>query len=831
MMKFLDDINRKLQDKIAQTEPLNEPKPDKLADGIGNVIQEFRNLIEGRQANQFTPVDWDTFKNQERTGTNVTITKIDSYSDTMVFFLRDDDTPENKVAPIIFPCSDGNPVLIESMPLEGDKLLIEREGKQLPIVYNLTVNSYFISDFVDIGLDFLLQNQGIAENMLHLREQFQIQNEPNFLVRHIRQGVFQGVSSITNIVRLPVGIFRNIALWWDYLQKCRQRERQTVGITLSGQLVFSQAYSAPAKDDLKQHTIYMRLRNQQGEYINCCFNKMMDDYFDTPPDNSEIKVTGKVNILDGSYTVEQVSYGNYDIITGKDVAIRHGVWEKYIDHFTLHNIEQKIKIALKRYPKVWNANNPPAPADVLFYTIWGTDENGTRHMAKMLNPIGILRDQEEARVEVRGEFASEILGATTGIRIKEGKYDRPGGHGIIDFMINTIAGESCTARIPGRLVQHKVFKLKDPVRSFTLFKAPQYDPSTSYIPTWRFDENDLHFFIIEAESNNYHGFYAAYKKGVLNCANLLNEELLIKGGINRDDRVIHIEDVLCHGANLTSALPIPFQNAGYKKVCSIHGRVIDVKIETFNSTDYKDWLFRQNRWYRRDGSIELLKFYFNLYSNQNHTFDFILPVFYLDIRTDNAENEIIKCVFRPMWFNSELMMLNVNPVPLISINDDVEINAERDNNGYYKIKSISNKTNNTYGISIIDAPASDTDRLMVSLHTNPHNEIEMEGVVSNDMRVLFFGINPENFDFLKGQEYFASQHINVYNILPQQVIFQMKVADYSLVSCMAPLDLMKGFNGFDGYDERIPMQANMQLRITGKYCENGVFEINSITQI
>jgi len=830
-MGLVDNINKKLQDKIAQAESLNEPKPDKLSDSIGNAFQGLKNLLEGRQTNQFTPADWENFKNQARSGQKVSITKIDSYSETMVFFLQDVDHPDHIVPPIIYPCSDGNPVLIESMPLEGDKMLIEREGKQLPIVYNLTVNSYFISDFVDVGLDFILQSQGITENMLKLREQFNINNEPNFLVRHIRLGVFQGVGSITSIVNLPVGFIRQIQLEYDYFQIYRKREKASIGITFSGQLVFSQAYSIPAKQDLKQHTIYMRLRNQKGDYINCYFNKLMDDYFDTPPDNSEIKVTGKLNIIDGSFEVGQLFYGNYDILKGKDITISHGVFCRYIDSFQLQEFQQKIKIALQRYPGVWNANNPPAPADVLFYTVWGTDENGTKHMAKMLNPIGILPDTDEARVDVSGEFANEIAGTKTGIKVKEGNYNEPGGHGLINFMVNALAGIFVADILTCRLVQHKVFKLKDPVRSFTLFKAPQDDPSTSYIPTWRFDENDLHFFIIKAESNNYHGSYAAFKKGVLNCANLLNEEVLIKGGINRNDKVIQIEDVLIHGANLTSALPIPFKNAGYINVCSIRGRIIDVKIETFNSTDYKDWLFRQSRWYRRDGSIELLKFYYNLYSNQNHTFDFILPVFYLDIRTDNAENEIIKCVFRPMWFDSEFKMLQVNPVPLISINDDVEINAERDNNGYYKIKSFSNMTNNTYGISIIDPPASDTDRLMESLHTNPPNEIEMEGVVCSDMRILFFGINPENFDFLKGQEYFASQHTNVYNILPQQVIFLMMDADNRLISCMAPLDLMNGFDGFDGHNERIPMQANLQLKITGKYSENGVFEINSITQI
>jgi len=826
-MGWIGDITKKVQDKIAETGLSNEPRPENGND----ILQGLKNLFINKEENQFTQADWENFKNKEkeRTGTKVSVTKIDAYNDTMVFFLRNEDSPDIKVPPIIYPCFNGNPALIESIPLEDDKLIIERDGIQLPIVYNLSVHSYFISDFVDVGLDYIFKSQGITENMLHLREQFSINSEPNFLVRHIRQGVFVGVSSLTNMINLPIGFFQHIRHDIEYFQYCRKRQKASFEKAITGQLVFSQIYSTPTRQDLKQHTIYIRLKDPSGQLINCYFNKELNDYFDTPPDNSEVKVTGKVNILDGSFELEQILYGNYDIIKGKDIVICHGIFEKHIDHFVIQNIQQKIKIALRRYPTVWNANNPPAPVDVLFYSIWGTDVQGKKHMAKMINPIGILPDWDEARVDVRGEFAKGITGTKTGIIIKEGNYDRPGGQGPFNFVVNTIAGEFVTDKINCRLAQHKVFKLKDAVQAFRFIKTPQYDPSKSYIPTWRFDENDHHFFIIEAKANNYQGFYTAYKKGVLNASYLLNEELLIEGGINKKGRIIQINTVNCHGANLTSPLTIPFRNTDFRNECSIHGKVINVEIETINSSDYKNWLFQQSNWFRKDDSIKLLKFYYNLYANQNHTFDFLLPVYYLDIRPDNIGNNIIKCLFRPMWFDSEFRMLKVNPIPLISIDDTVQIQSEKDKSGYYKIKSILNKTNNTYGVSVIDTPENDIENLDKAL-TNNINENEFNGVVASDMRILYFGINPENFDFLKGMEYFSNQHENVYNILPQQVIFTMRIQDGRFISCMAPLDLVKGFNGIDYNDERIPMQANLRIIVNGKYSENGVFEINAINR-
>lgn len=820
IMGLIDSVKKKLQDKIAEAELLNKTQPDKRADQVGDVLQGLKNLIGCRQQeSKPTETDWENFIKKERIGTKVKVTKIDAYNDTMVFFVYNEDNPKNQVAPIIYPCSDGNPVFLESVPLEEDRLLIERDGIQLPIIYNLTVRSYFISDFVDVSIDFILKSQGITETMLHLREQFDINCEPNFFVRHIRQGIFAGVSSVTNMATLPIGFSKQIKLQYDYFQYCRRRRKATITKTLTGQLVFSQKYSIPAKDDLKQHTIFMRVRDDEGQYINCYFTKLMIDYFDTPPDNSEITVRGNVNVLDGSFEVDTILFGNYDIIE------RQG---NPTGNVVLQHFDQKIKIASKKYPKVWNVNNPPVPIYVLFYSIWGIDEHGTKHMSKMINPLGILPDSDEAQVDLRDEFVKVITGSKTGIKIKKGDYNVPGGHGLIKFAFNAVAGNFANDRLTCRLIQHKVFKLKDAVRSFKFIKTPKFDPSKSYIPTWRFDENDLHFFIIEAETEKYQGRYAAFKKGALNCSNLLNEELLIEGGINKSDKVIQIEKIYCHGANLTGSLSIPFRNADFNHLVSIEGRVVNVEIEMLNSSDYKDWLFSQTKWYRKDASIELMKFYYNMYSNQNHTFDFLLPVYFLDIQTNDGK--IIKCCFRPMWFDFDFHFLQVNPIPVISQNDSIEIITQRDDNGYYHIKSILNKSNNSYGYSVIDPGEDDLAKFGKQISNN-NDPVEIEGTVASDIRILYFGINPENFDFLKGIEYFSNQNLSVYDILPQQVLFLMQKDDDTFFSCMAPLDLILGIQGFDRNNERIPMMQNVRLHLSGKFTFNGVFEIGTIDNL
>ena len=106
-MGYFDDIKKKVQDKIAEAGQVNAPQSENEND----ILQGLRNLFRNRNESQFTEADWENFKNKERTGTKVSVTKIDAYNDTMVFFLRNEDSPDIKVPPIIYPCFNGNPAL------------------------------------------------------------------------------------------------------------------------------------------------------------------------------------------------------------------------------------------------------------------------------------------------------------------------------------------------------------------------------------------------------------------------------------------------------------------------------------------------------------------------------------------------------------------------------------------------------------------------------------------------------------------------------------------------------------------------------------------------
>lgn len=477
------------------------------------------------------------------------------------------------------------------------------------------------------------------------------------------------------------------------------------------------------------------------------------------------------------------------------------------------------------------------PNDIMYIRMLfkGEDvsQSGRKRAVIIESPRGSFLEEEDVEVEVDNEkkgwiYAKRIKGKKTGIVVSKG--DPFLFHSATKRLIEEIKSHFLDKEITveGKIIHSCTFPvniqkinplpiLLPGVATLKIYKEVFKNMITGQIPDLssaaplRQERQYLHKFII---SNN-SGYYAVDYLGKMPLSLTENTKITIKGRLIEDQRIIRAQNIILAGARLTENVRLPLFEEEYSgRIEKIVGKVKDISVLEYDDKPYRDWLFR-----KRDEITKGIIDCANEFHLETGSQEFMVPTYSIGLKKEDGEN--VRLIFRPVWLTENSYIENelcywAHPFPHIDEDDNIEVEAIKDESGNYLVKSLFNRKVSIRSYSTLNS------------HIAPINEDEVEitGTIVTSPATYIFGIDIEK---LKSPPVVVLEKI----YLLKQVIFRMKIMNGNFVSALTTKDIMEGYYDYvwEKYHQPIVRMTNAKIKAKGFYRENGVFQIVEIKEI
>lgn len=260
--------------------------------------------------------EWNSFINKERQGIESTITKIEMIDNSCTIISLDNDDP------ILLPCWEGTPKDLSSLPLVNDKIIVERNGTAVPIVYNKTANAYLLSDYSDQIITLEGEIIGNIIDFIGLRKQIAIQNEPNFLKKIAMQTSNWVENLLFGKIKTILNLPKMLSLTFKWLEVQRSRGKNGIDVDIYGTLKHFNTFTFKTihSNSTTYHSyIFARIfSNELNNNVSVIYSKLGHKPLKVkivPQINSTVQIIGKVSLKEGTLFADDIIYGGKTIFS------------------------------------------------------------------------------------------------------------------------------------------------------------------------------------------------------------------------------------------------------------------------------------------------------------------------------------------------------------------------------------------------------------------------------------------------------------------------------------------------------------------------------------